>query len=130
MAGARRVGSRLDDEDATPSRSADPLMVASVEKAFRVLAVFGKGQPTLSLSQVALACGFDLSAAQRFTHTLVKLGYLRKDPETRRFELTVRTLDLGYNFLSGQRLVNVAMPYLMHLSKETEETVNLTQLSL
>ena len=109
-------------------RAADPLMVGSVEKAFRVLGVFGKGQASLSLSQIADLAGLDLSAAQRFTHTLLKLGYLRKDAATRRLELSPRTLDLAAHFLSGQSLINTAMPYLMHLSKETEETVNLTLL--
>ena len=103
-------------------------MVMSVEKAFRVLSAFGRQHQTLNLSQVASETGMDLSAAQRFTHTLTKLGYLRKDRETKRFELTAKTLDLGYHFFRSSRLVDRAMPYLMHLSKETEETVNLTVL--
>jgi IclR family transcriptional regulator, pca regulon regulatory protein len=106
----------------------DPLMVMSVDKAFRVLSAFAGQQRTMSLSQVAASTQMDVSSAQRFTHTLMRLGYLRKDAETKRFELTSKTLDLGYHFLLGHRLVNVAMPYLMHLSKETEETVNLTLL--
>ncbi len=32
----------------------------------------------------------DVSAAQRFTHTLTKLGYLHKDAQTKRFELTAK----------------------------------------
>lgn len=102
------------------------LMVNSVEKAFRVLYAFGRQHQTLNLSQVASETGMDLSAAQRFTHTLTRLGYLHKDAETKRFELTAKTLDLGYHFIRGSRLIDRAMPYLMHLSKETEETVNLT----
>ncbi|WP_244622826.1 IclR family transcriptional regulator [Microvirga brassicacearum] len=123
-----KIKSRVATKTSTRAKSADPLMVMSVEKAFRVLSAFGGQQRTLSLSQVAAATKMDVSSAQRFTHTLMRLGYLRKDGDTKRFELTPRTLDLGYYFLSGQRLVNVAMPYLMHLSKETEETVNLTLL--
>ena len=107
-------------------KSADPLMVMSVEKAFRVLSAFGRQHQTMSLSQVASVAEMDLSSAQRFTHTLTKLGFLKKDRETKRFELSSKTLDLGYHFLRGNRLVDKAMPYLMHLSKETEETVNLT----
>ena len=110
------------------ARADDPLMVGSVEKAFRVLGVFGKGHAALSLSQIADLAQMDMSAAQRFTHTLLKLGYLRKDATTRRLELSPRTLDLAAHFLGGQTLINTAMPYLMHLSKETEETVNLTLL--
>lgn len=106
----------------------DPLVVQSVEKAFRVLESFESQRRTMNLSQVAEAAGMDVSAAQRFTHTLVQLGYLARDPETRRYEATAKSLRLGYNFLHGKRIVDVAMPYLMHLSKETEETVNLTLL--
>jgi DNA-binding IclR family transcriptional regulator len=111
--------------DRAPRRD-DALMVNSVEKAFRVLSAFGRQHQTLNLSQVAAETGMDVSAAQRFTHTLAKLGYLRKDAQTKRFELTAKTLDLGYHFVRGSRLLDRAMPYLMHLSKETEETVNLT----
>lgn len=104
----------------------DPLMVRSVEKAFRVLEAFDQMHQSLSLAQVAQVVGLDKSAAQRFTHTLVKLGYLRKDPDTKRFELTLKALDLAGHFISANEVVGRAMPYLLHLSRTTEETVNLT----
>jgi len=119
----RKRASRPADQ---APRKDDALMVNSVEKAFRVLSAFGRQHQTLNLSQVASETGMDVSAAQRFTHTLTKLGYLRKDAQTKRFELTAKTLDLGYHFVRSSRLLDRAMPYLMHLSKETEETVNLT----
>jgi IclR family transcriptional regulator, pca regulon regulatory protein len=117
-----------EEEPAKRGRAADPLMVMSVEKAFRVLSVFDQHSTSLSLSQIAAATEMDVSAAQRFTHTLTKLGYLRKDRDTKRFELTAKTLQLGYYYLRSNRLVERTMPYLLHLSKETEETVNLTVL--
>ncbi|MDQ4061507.1 MAG: IclR family transcriptional regulator [Pseudomonadota bacterium] len=119
---------RVVEAPARKERASDPLMVLSVEKAFRVLSAFGIQRPTMSLSQIAAATGMDVSAAQRFTHTLSRLGYLRKDRDTKRFELTPKTLALGYHFLRSNRLIERAMPYLMHLSKETEEAVNLTML--
>jgi IclR family pca regulon transcriptional regulator len=109
-------------------RDGDPLYVRSVEKGFRVLAAFGSGRATLSLAQIALETKLDKSAAQRFTHTLARLGYLRKDPETKRFELTTRALDLGYHYTRASPLVERSLPYLMHLSRDTEETVSLTVL--
>jgi len=127
MPEARQTGRKRAAEPADqPGRKDDALMVNSVEKAFRVLSAFGRQHQTLNLSQVASETGMDVSAAQRFTHTLTKLGYLRKDAQTKRFELTAKTLDLGYHFVRSSRLLDRAMPYLMHLSKETEETVNLT----
>jgi IclR family transcriptional regulator, pca regulon regulatory protein len=116
---ARPVGEAPDD---------DPLYVRSVEKGFRVLAAFGSGRATLSLAQIALETKLDKSAAQRFTHTLARLGYLRKDPDTKRFELTTRALDLGYHYTRASPLVERSLPYLMHLSRDTEETVSLTVL--
>jgi IclR family transcriptional regulator, pca regulon regulatory protein len=108
------------------SKRAEPLMVNSVAKAFKVLNAFDKGHGSLTLSQIAQRTGMDVSTAQRFTHTLTQLGYLRKDPATRQFELAIKTLDLAYHYTRGSRLVDRAMPVLQHLSKETEEAVSLT----
>ncbi|WP_114216575.1 IclR family transcriptional regulator C-terminal domain-containing protein [Ochrobactrum sp. 3-3] len=110
------------------SNDRDPLLVQSVEKAFRVLRAFDGSRPTLSLSQIAEETGLDISAAQRFTYTLTKLGYLTKSSETKRFELGVKALDFGYHYSRASVLVERGTPYLLHLSKTTEETVNLTVL--
>ncbi len=126
----------MTDEDAESSAALpakapggrDPLLVQSVEKAFRVLQAFDGTRKSLSLSQLVEDTGLDMSAAQRFTHTLVKLGYLQKDDETRRFELTVKALDFGYHYTRSNALVERALPYLLHISKTVEETVNLTVL--
>jgi DNA-binding IclR family transcriptional regulator len=101
-------------------------MVQSVEKAFRVLEAFDPEHATMGLVQIAKATKLDKSAAQRFTHTLEKLGYLRKDPENKHFELTPRALKLGHNFTRSSPLIERAVPYLLYLSKTTEETVSLT----
>ncbi len=106
----------------------DPLYVRSIEKAFRVLTAFGTGHATLSLSQIAAAAELDKSAAQRFTHTLERLGYLRKDPETKRFGLTPRALDPAYHYMRASPIVDRAIPYLLELSRVTEESVSLSVL--
>ena len=110
------------------AKSSDPLMVQSVAKAFRVLEAFDSGHTRLTLSEISQVTSFDLSAVQRFCHTLHKLGYLDKDPVTRQFSLSLKVLDLAYHFKHTSRLVGAATPVLQHLSRETEETVNLTVL--
>ena len=53
-----------------PSAAADsPLMVNSVQKAFRVLTAFSRTEPRLTLTQIVDKLGIDKSTAQRFTHT-------------------------------------------------------------
>jgi IclR family transcriptional regulator, pca regulon regulatory protein len=104
----------------------NPLQVLSVEKAFKVMTAFDRTHPKMTLTQLAVRTGMDKSATQRFTHTLTTLGYLAKDPETKLFELTLKSLELGYHYTIANTLIQLAMPYLQHLGQMTEETVNMT----
>jgi IclR family pca regulon transcriptional regulator len=103
-----------------------PLYVQSVEKAMKVLTAFDGSKRQLSLSEIADLTGMDTSAAQRFTYTLSTLGYLVKDPDTRKYELSVRLLDFTYHYLASHALAHRATPVLQELSRETEEVCNLT----
>ncbi|MGD9942564.1 MAG: IclR family transcriptional regulator [Burkholderiaceae bacterium] len=102
------------------------LYVQSVEKAMKVLMAFDGTRRHLSLTNIAALADIDLSTAQRFTHTLTALGYLRKDPETREYELSVRLLDFTYHYLASSELVQRAVPVLHQLARDTEEACNLT----
>ena len=104
------------------------LFVNSVEKAMRVLSAFSEKQVTLTLSQIANLSDLDLSAAQRFTYTLTALGYLEKDGAMRCYRLSPKLLDFGYSYMASSELLSRAAPYLRQLSRETEETTNITVL--
>lgn len=106
--------------------SAETLTVRSVEKAFNVLEAFGSSPTPLSLTALANILDVDKSTAQRFMYTLERLGYLRKDVETKRYSLTVKSLNFSYGYIRTNELLTRAMPYLVHLSRETEETINIT----
>lgn len=108
--------------------TASSLYVQSVEKAMMVLTAFDGSKRQLSLSEIAAITGFDLSATQRFTFTLAALGYLFKDPESRKYELSPKLLDFTYHYLTSNELVSRATPYLQQLGSETEEATNLTVL--
>jgi IclR family pca regulon transcriptional regulator len=127
-ASRRRLSPAARRRPAATREAEDGLFVHSVEKAFRVLDAFGSGRSSMGLSEIAAAAGLDRSAAQRFAHTLERLGYLRKDPRTRHYALSVRTLDLGYRYICSSALVDRALPYLLDLSRATEEAVSLTVL--
>ncbi|MDR5815015.1 MULTISPECIES: IclR family transcriptional regulator [unclassified Caballeronia] len=113
-------------EAADPSASS--LYVQSVEKAMKVLTAFDGSKRQLSLSEIAALTGFDMSATQRFAYTLAALGYLFKDPDSRKYELSPRLLDFTYHYLTSNDLVSRATPYLQQLGSETEEATNLTVL--
>ena len=111
-------------------QGADTLYVASVEKAFDVLTAFRAGQRELglrdlSLTQISQLSGLDKSASQRFTNTLVELGYLEKDERTRRYSPGVELLELGYTYLVSSRLSEIATSRLIAASKVYGTTANL-----
>lgn len=106
----------------------DPLYVASLEKGLAVLAAFGSNWQAMGLRDIAREAGISLGAAQRFTHTLVRLGYLRKDDRSRRYRLAPKTLDLAYRYLHASPLVELATPYVAEVRQEAQETVNLSEL--
>lgn len=112
-------------QDEGSDEGGDRLYVKSVEKAFRILEAFSAERPSMSLSEIGQATGMPKSAAQRFAHTLVQLGYLRRDPRTRNLLLTERNLQLGFQFRQTSPLVRLAMPYLIDLWRSTQESVNL-----
>ncbi|MGB6103110.1 MAG: IclR family transcriptional regulator [Pusillimonas sp.] len=108
--------------------AASSLVVNSVQKAFRVLNAFSRTEPRLTLKQIMDKLEIDKSTAQRFTHTLLTMGYLDKDPATKTLGVTVKMLDLAHIYLATSPLVTATMPYLIHLNGETSETINLTVL--
>lgn len=99
----------------------------SLEKGLAVLRAFDARRRTMSLAEVAEAAGINKSSAQRMVHTLEALGYLRKHEQTRRFQLTPKVMEIGYNYLAADTLVDVANPFLAELSQITGETTNLTE---
>jgi IclR family transcriptional regulator, pca regulon regulatory protein len=104
----------------------DALYVGSLEKGLRVLGAFDAGRQFLTLREIAEACGMDKSAAQRFTHTLTQLGYLEKCVDTKRFSLGKKVLELSFNYLRANTLVEAALPVLIELQKATGQRVNLS----
>jgi DNA-binding IclR family transcriptional regulator len=103
-----------------------PLFVQSLEKGMRVLESFDSVEQFHGLADIAALSGLDKSAAQRFTFTLEKLGYLEKCPKTKRFSLGKKTLGLAFNYLRSNPLVEAATPALVELKRHCGEHVSLS----
>lgn len=104
-----------------------PLFVQALASGLSVLDAFTIERPTMNLRELAEAAGVTKSAAQRFTHTLVELGLLRKDATSKRFSLSVKALDVGCRYLQSNVLLERANPYLLELNRHIGETVNLAE---
>lgn len=113
--------------DIAREESASLLFNQSLEKGLAVLLAFSARRRTMTLADVAEAADITKSSAQRMIFTLEKLGYVRKHPRTRRYQLTPRVMEIGFNYLAANPLIEVANPFLSELTKVTTETSCLTE---
>ncbi|MFC3941442.1 IclR family transcriptional regulator [Pseudomonas gingeri NCPPB 3146 = LMG 5327] len=109
------------------SAEQSPLFASTLARGLEVIRAFRAGNPSMNLPEIAAATGMTKSAAQRFAFTLESLGYLRKDPQSKRYQLTPRALSLGFGFLQTDSLIDRATPYLHQLNRECHESCNLSE---
>jgi len=109
------------------ARARDPLFNRSVEKALAILEAFGGERRALSLAELAASVGMTLSSAQRCVHTLVRLGFLRRDAGMKRWVLTPRPLALAHAYLAGHALLEQATTHLVDLNQASGESVSMSE---
>ncbi|MFJ5699701.1 IclR family transcriptional regulator C-terminal domain-containing protein [Arthrobacter sp. NPDC093139] len=110
----------------TPKAGAAPAAsdqyVQSLARGLAVIRAFDSDHSEMTLTEVAARTDLTRATARRFLHTLVELGYVRTDGKT--FALTAQVLQLGYAYLSGLSLPQLAQPHLEELSVKLGESTS------
>ncbi len=114
------------DPDEAEAFKDDPLFLRSVARTVAVMSAFQSARHPLSLSQVATAAGIDRSAAQRIVHSLLKLNMLARDPEDRGYLPGLRILDMTYDLLRLNPMLQRANPVMLELRRRVSERVDLS----
>ena len=115
---AKHVSVREPDED---TRN----VVNSLAKGLRVLEAFSAERSELILTEVASLAKLDPGTAFRMLNTLVMLGYVSRVPDSRRFRLTLKVIDLGLHAIGRADLRETARPILRSLVGELNEAASL-----
>ncbi|GHG55263.1 IclR family transcriptional regulator [Sinomonas cellulolyticus] len=123
---SREPGAGSVDYVQPPVPTASDQFVQSLARGLAVVRAFDAEHQEMTLSEVASRTALTRATARRFLHTLVELGYMRTDG--RFFTLTPLVLQLGYAYLSGQRLPELAEPFLEELSHRHAESTSLAVL--
>jgi IclR family pca regulon transcriptional regulator len=97
----------------------------SLERGLAILSSFHSDQPLMGVSELSRGLDLSRSTAHRYVATLAKLGYLQQDPDSKRYRLGPKVLDLGFSAMSSMDLLEISAPHLRQLSDETQHTVNL-----
>jgi DNA-binding IclR family transcriptional regulator len=71
----------------------------SLEKGLRILALFGRENSSVTQTEVSKALGLNMTSTYRYLNTFVTLGYLQKDPQTKRLSPGIRCLALCTNLM-------------------------------
>ncbi len=102
--------------------------VQSLARGLAVIRAFDAEHPVMTLSELAARTDLTRATARRFLLTLSELGYVRSDGK--QFALTPRVLELGFSYLSGLSLPEIAQPHLEALSREVGESTSASVLDI
>lgn len=103
--------------------------VQSVERAFAILELLGNADYHLGISDIAEKSDLPLATAHRLLATLMQLGYVEQNPETNKYTLGVRVLQMRGAAIGHLSLGVHAMPIMKTLMNRVNETVHLAVLN-
>jgi DNA-binding IclR family transcriptional regulator len=106
--------------DLEPGRA----LVASVLRAMRLLDLFDRGRPEMSLAEFARRSGYSKSTTYRLLITLVEAGWLERSPANG-FRLTIKAFQVGSVLVDSLELRNEAAPIMARIAAELDEAVYL-----
>lgn len=118
----------LPNKNTKIAKSLGRNFIASLSHGLSVLETVADNNGDIPLAELAKRVGLKKTSTWRLAHTLVKLGYLHQDEDTRSFRPAPRVLALGYAYFDGLDLKQLSMPFLRELASRFDETVNLAVL--
>jgi IclR family KDG regulon transcriptional repressor len=110
-----------------PKNSSKPkseYAIQTVTNALRMLEVFHT-EKEMGVSDLARRLGLHKNNAFRLLATLELAGYMQQTPETDRYHLGPRCLELGHAFARSHTLISQARPILEELAETVGETAHL-----
>jgi DNA-binding IclR family transcriptional regulator len=108
--------------DATNSSITNQSTVA----AFAILEVLARNTEASRITDVAAALSMPRARVFRYLQTLMQMGYVRQDPATDRYKLTLKLFHLGQAIADGTQLTSVARPVMAALRDRVGQTVTLS----
>jgi DNA-binding IclR family transcriptional regulator len=100
------------------------VLVGSVLRALRLLDLFERGRPEMSLAEFVRRSGYSKSTTYRLLVTLEHAGWLERGPNGT-FRLTIKPFQVGSILVDSLELRQEAGPIMARLAAELDETVYL-----
>lgn len=101
----------------------------TLARGLRLMAILASAERAVGLSELTALTGFSKPTAHRLARALVDLGYVEQsDPPSSLYSLKPRILELGYTYLAGLQIRELARPAMRTLADQFGENVTLSVL--
>lgn len=94
-------------------------------KAAKILEVLSEAGQPKSLQYIAQNAALTSSTALKILDTLILIGYVQKNEESKQFSLGSRLIQYANDYLQELEIVKIATPYLHQLQAQIDETIHL-----
>jgi len=100
-------------------------IIHSIDRALQILELFSLEKPEWGVTEISKALNIYKSNVHNVLTTLAEKGFVKKDPKTDKYKLSIKFFELGSIVIKNMDLRKIAHPYIEELSKEFNETVHL-----
>jgi len=97
----------------------------SVYKTFEIIELLSRHQSNVGLRELARELDMAPSTAHRFISSLKDIGYIKQDPKTSKYRLSLKFAWLGSKVLGSVQVADLAKPFMEELTGNTNETSHL-----
>ena len=101
------------------------MKLTSLDKSLRVIDLLSKHPGGLSLLELSGMLDYPKSTVHHILDTLLPHNYILRDPETRKYSLGFKFLEIGRRILDNMDIRRIAHKYLRELHDECREAVHL-----
>lgn len=110
---------RLNSNKSTSS------FIQSVDRALQVLELFMNYERDLGVSEIARLLDMNKGTVFGLLATLENRSYVERNPETGKYHLGLKVIELGFSNYKRHTLIDLAKPYVRLLAEKEMETVHL-----
>lgn len=96
--------------------------VQSLARAFSIMEEIARNRDGIGLAELSKMVGLHNSTAFHLAKTLVSLGYIRQERDSKRYRIGLPLFALAASALDEIEMVNIATPILEQLSRDTGES--------
>jgi DNA-binding IclR family transcriptional regulator len=103
----------------------DKYKLQSVDNALMILDIISEEGHELGISEISRRVSLGKSTVHRLLNTLAGRGYLVQNPDTGKYNLGIKIVNISAGILKNQNIIKECRPYLEELSEVTGETTHL-----